>query len=101
MASALEEASNHVSGLDKYAYTKFANAFETIPRILSNNAGLDANEIITKMYAKNNGDGFFGLDIEDGEIKEINTIGVYDHLESKRWAIKLATDAVLTVLRID
>jgi len=53
------------------------------------------------MYARNNGEGMFGLDIEDGEVKEAKTLGVYDHLASKKWAIKLATDAVLTVLRID
>ena len=56
LATALEEQSNHIKGLDRYAYTKFANAFEVIPRILSNNAGLDANEVITKMYARNNGE---------------------------------------------
>ncbi len=53
------------------------------------------------MHAKNNGDEQFGLDIEDGEIKSIKDIGVYDHLQSKAWAIKLACDAVITILRID
>ena len=28
-------------------------------------------------------------------------MGVYDHLETKRWGIKLAIEAVLTVLRVD
>jgi len=28
-------------------------------------------------------------------------LGVYDHLETKKWAIKFAVDAILTVLRID
>lgn len=56
LATALESEADHIEGLDRYAYVKFANAFEVIPRILSNNAGLDANEMITSMYAKNNGD---------------------------------------------
>jgi len=57
IAAALEKEGDNIKSLDTYAYKKFANAFEVIPRILSDNAGLDANEIITKMYAKNsNGD---------------------------------------------
>jgi T-complex protein 1 subunit theta len=56
IASLLEKEANFIKGLDRYAYVKFANAFETIPRILSDNAGLEANEIITRLYAKNNGD---------------------------------------------
>jgi T-complex protein 1 subunit theta len=28
-------------------------------------------------------------------------LGVFDHLETKKWAIKFAVDAILTVLRID
>lgn len=28
-------------------------------------------------------------------------MGVYDHLETKKWAIKFAVDSVLTILRVD
>jgi T-complex protein 1 subunit theta len=28
-------------------------------------------------------------------------MGIYDHLETKKWAIRFAVDAVLTVLKID
>jgi T-complex protein 1 subunit theta len=28
-------------------------------------------------------------------------LGVYDHLETKKWAIKFAVDAILTILKID
>ena len=28
-------------------------------------------------------------------------MGVYDHLETKKWAIKFSVDAILTVLKID
>jgi len=79
-ASLLEQEADLIKGLDRYAYVKFANAFETVPRILSDNAGLDANDIITRLYAKNNGDEQYGIDVNDGEIKKIEEIGIYDHL---------------------
>ena len=39
-----------------------------IPRILANNCGKDATELITKMIAKNSGKEFYGLDVENGDI---------------------------------
>ena len=92
---------NDIKSLDRYAFVKFANAFEVIPRILSNNAGMDANDTITRLYAKNNGDDAWGIDIVSEEPALSEKIGVYDHLTSKLWAIKLACDAVITILRID
>ena len=28
-------------------------------------------------------------------------MGIYDHLETKKWAIKFSVDAILTILNID
>lgn len=106
----LEEESTKIKGLDRYAYQKFADAFKVIPTILSNNNGWDPNKVITSLVKKNSivGDGetwkptndHFGLDINDGEVKSSKEVGVYDHLLSKQWGIKLACEAVLTILRI-
>ncbi len=65
LAAQLEEVASKIKGLDQYSYNNFARAFEVIPRILADNAGLNSNEIISSMYALNGKDkGFFGLDIE-------------------------------------
>lgn len=65
LAAQLEEFASKIKGLDQYSYNNFARAFEVIPRILADNAGLNSNEIISSMYALNGKDkGFFGLDIE-------------------------------------
>ena len=42
-----------------------------------------------------------GIDIYDGTIKPSDKLGVYDHLKTKEWAIRLASDAAITVLKID
>lgn len=41
------------------------------------------------------------INFQDGEIANAFDLGVYDHLETKKWAIKFAVDAVLTILRVD
>jgi len=42
-----------LTGLDQYSYNRFAKAFEVFPRILAENSGLNANEIVPKLVAAN------------------------------------------------
>lgn len=37
----------------------------------------------------------------NGEIRPSSELNAYDHLKTKWWAIKLATDAAVTILRVD
>jgi T-complex protein 1 subunit theta len=39
-------------GQDQYALKKYSEAFESVPRILAENAGMDPTEAITKLYAR-------------------------------------------------
>ena len=43
----------------------------------------------------------FGLDVSDGEIKDMKEAYILDSMECKTWAIKLTLDAVLTILKVD
>lgn len=42
-----------------------------------------------------------GVDIETGAPKDLSTDGIMDLYATKWWAVKLATDAVITVLKVD
>ena len=42
-----------------------------------------------------------GVDIGDGSPKDLSQEGIMDLYATKWWAIKLATDAVVTVLKVD
>lgn len=53
MSNKLEAEAKKLTGLDQYSYSRFAKAFEIFPRILSENAGLNANEFVPKMIAAN------------------------------------------------
>jgi T-complex protein 1 subunit theta len=89
-------------GLDQYAVEKFGAAFEVIPRILSENAGHKAETVIANMYAKiHEGSCEHGIDVVDGNIKNMTEAFIMDSLESKSWALKLAFDVCLTILKVD
>jgi len=53
------------------------------------------------MYAKTSDSNHFGIDVSDGKVKNIVEIGILDVWETKSWAFKLCTDAVLTILKVD
>eukprot|EP01017_Pseudomicrothorax_dubius_P004049 TRINITY_DN1072_c0_g2_i10.p1 TRINITY_DN1072_c0_g2~~TRINITY_DN1072_c0_g2_i10.p1 ORF type:complete len:541 (+),score=198.85 TRINITY_DN1072_c0_g2_i10:156-1778(+) len=97
----LEEEASKITGLEQYSYNKFAKAFEIIPRILSDNSGLNTNDILTKLYSANSGEKTYGIDIEGKQIRESSALGVYDLKNTKLSAIKLGADAAITILRID
>jgi T-complex protein 1 subunit theta len=85
-------------GLDQYAVLRYGQVFEIIPKTLAETSGADPNYILPKIYAENNFK--VGVDVESGQVKDMSE-EVVDHLVSKQWAIKLASDVALTVLRID
>ncbi|KAA0703968.1 T-complex protein 1 subunit theta [Triplophysa tibetana] len=91
-------------GLEQYAIKKYAEAFEVLPRALAENSGVKGNELISKLYAAHHeGNKNAGFDIE-GEgpaVKDMMEAGIFDPYLVKNWAIKLATNAAITVLRVD
>ncbi|XP_069492466.1 T-complex protein 1 subunit theta isoform X1 [Ambystoma mexicanum] len=91
-------------GLDQYAIKKFAEAFEAVPRALAENSGVKANEVLSKLYAvhqEGNKNMGFDIEAEGAAVKDMLEAGVLDTYLGKFWAIKLATNAAVTVLRVD
>jgi T-complex protein 1 subunit theta len=42
-----------------------------------------------------------GINIVTGAVEESEKLNVVDHLKTKEWAIRLASDAAITILKID
>ncbi|KAL0428668.1 UNVERIFIED_CONTAM: T-complex protein 1 subunit theta [Sesamum latifolium] len=107
LARRLKEFSFKETGLDQYAIAKFAESFEMIPKTLAENAGLNAIEIISSLYAEHaSGNTKVGIDLEEGVCKDISTMNIWDlHITKfvalKFFALKYAADAACTVLRVD
>lgn len=109
------------SGLAQYAIRKYAEAFEVIPRTLAESAGLDATEVLAKLYTAHAEKVQNGCSREEDEEEEIPCMGVdldtsgasgsgtidaeeegiLDLMVTKSWAIKLATESARTVLSVD
>lgn len=62
---------------------------------------MKAEGIIADLYAKTDEKSTFGIDVTDGKVKDVTESHIYDVLDVKSWGIKLTTDAVLTVLKVD
>ncbi|EON64468.1 T-complex protein 1, theta subunit [Coniosporium apollinis CBS 100218] len=99
-------------GLMQYAIKKYAEAFEVIPRTLAESAGLDATEVLSRLYTahaaqksrKGEKNWCTGVDIENEDgtgTLDAEDEGILDLLVTKQWAIKLATEAARTVLSVD
>ncbi len=101
LASQLQTYAKTQPGLDQYAVEKFGQAFEVIPRTLAENAGLNAEDIIAKLFSETAKSPFFGIDVEDGKVKDVKEAAIFDCLEAKTWALKLTFDVVLTILNVD
>merc|ERR1719440_974447 len=99
LADALTTFGEAQPGLDQYAINKFGLALEVVPRTLAENAGLDATNMIAEMYAAHkSGKSGVGIDVVNYGTGDA---GILDLLHTKKEAIKLATDAAVTVLRVD
>ncbi|XP_049850435.1 T-complex protein 1 subunit theta-like [Schistocerca gregaria] len=102
LATKLKSIGQSISGQDQYAFKKFAEAFEIVPRTLAENSGNDSTVAISDLYAEHtNGNQYAGFDIENGIPKNVVDLGIFDHLASKERAIFLATDATISVLKVD
>eukprot|EP00392_Amoebophrya_sp_AT5.2_P011064 g11139.t1 len=105
LARELQNFGSTVPGLDQYAVLKFAESLECVPKILSDNCGKKGRvDTITGLYRENETQAKsdkkrrtmgINVDLEDEEyLQDSLEKGVLDHLESKKWAIKHALEAV-------
>jgi len=102
LARQLTEYGRKQTGLEQYAMIKFGEAFEVVPRTLAENSGLNSTDILSGLYAAHAaGKTTTGVEIETGVPTDLGEEDIVDLYMAKWWAIKLATEAVATVLKVD
>ncbi|KAG1871879.1 chaperonin Cpn60/TCP-1 family [Suillus subalutaceus] len=107
LAKRVEVYGSGMRGLAQHAVKRYATALEVIPRTLAENAlgGAEGNEVLSRLWAKHEQKGgeAWGVDIEaeqDGTLLATD-FKILDPLAAKQWAIKLATEAAVSVLSVD
>merc|ERR1711988_330775 len=106
----LENFANTLGSREQLAIAEFAEALLVIPKVLAVNAAKDATELVAKLRAyhhtaqtKPNKQHLagFGLDLVQGVIRNNVEAGVLEPALSKLKIIQFATEAAITILRID
>lgn len=91
-----------VGGREQMAIEAFASALEIIPRTLAENAGLDpVNTIIELRKSHADGNGFSGINVEDGGVMDMREANVLEPQRVVEQAIQSATETAIMILRID
>jgi len=101
LSNQLETEGSKISSLEQYSFCKYGESFQVILQTLLDNAGLDKNREMNTILGLNNTDIASGVDVLNSKLSPVTEMQVYDHLESKKWAIQLASDAAMTVLKVD
>ncbi|EDR29052.1 chaperonin containing t-complex protein 1, theta subunit, tcpq, putative [Entamoeba dispar SAW760] len=102
MSKKISEVGDKCDGLKQYSIKKYAEAFQMVPRVLAENAGLDATEVLSELFVAHQNDISMGVNV-DSNTQLLNTKQemVFDNLEAKKNAIKLATNIATTILLVD
>lgn len=106
LARHLRRYAEGFAGREQLAIDAFADALEIIPRVLAQNAGLDPLDTLLQVVAaqtnsKDEQGHLIGLDVVEKEPKNMVEQGVVEPLRITRQALAGATEAALSVLRID
>ena len=101
-ASLLKDWANNFDGREQLAIKKYAEALETIPLTIAENAGMDPIDTMANLRAKQNqGHKWTGIDARNTKITDMLAIDVVEPIVVKEQIIKSATEAACMILRID
>ena len=102
LAAELNEWSSSSEGREQLAIRQYAEAFESIPLTIAENAGMDPiDTIITLRANQSSGKQTVGINAKEGKIGDMFRLDIVEPLAVKEQIIKSATEAACMILRID
>merc|ERR1711953_1300616 len=106
----LENFATTLSSREQLAIADFAKSLLVIPKTLAVNAAQDSSDLVAKLRAYHNTSQTkadhlalknHGLDLHEGVVRDNKKAGVFEPAISKIKSLKFATEAAITILRID
>ncbi len=102
VATKLRSWSKSLEGREQLAAEKFAEAMESIPLALAENAGMDPIDTLATLRSKQlKGEKWTGIDVLKGRVSNMKTSDIIDPLAVKNQVISAASEAACMILRID
>ena len=102
LAGQLNEYADSCDGREQLAVKQYAEALESIPLTIAENAGMDPIDTIISLRAKqNSGKKGSGINAREGKIGDMNSLNILEPLVVKEQIIKSATETACMILRID
>uniref|UniRef100_A0AAY4BS29 T-complex protein 1 subunit alpha n=1 Tax=Denticeps clupeoides TaxID=299321 RepID=A0AAY4BS29_9TELE len=106
----LENYATSMGSREQLAIAEFARSLLVIPKALAVNAAQDSTDLVAKLRAFHNEAQvnperknlkWIGLDLVNGKPRDNMQAGVYEPTMVKTKSLKFATEAAITILRID
>jgi thermosome len=92
-----------ISGRQQYAVLAFADAIDSIPIALAENAGMDVIDTTTELHSKqiSENNPSIGVDVKALRVADMRKKNIIEPLVVKEQVLKSATEATAMLLRID
>lgn len=109
----LEDYARTFNSYEQWAIAEYAEALQAIPKNLAVNAAMDAIDLLSQLRVRHYSSQkagaepkkleykWSGLDLTVGTVRNSVTAGVLEPMVSKLKSLKFATEAAITILRID
>jgi len=101
-ATKIRSWAKSLEGREQLAAEKYADALETIPLTLAENAGMDAIDTLTSLRSKQiKGEKWIGIDVVKGNLANMKSSDIIEPLSVKKQVVTAATEVACMILRID
>jgi len=101
-ATKLRSWSKSLEGREQLAAEKFADALESIPLTLAENAGMDPIDTLTALRSRQlKGEKWTGIDVMKSRISNMKSSDIIEPLAVKHQIVSAASEAACMILRID
>ncbi len=101
-ATKLRNWAKTLEGREQLAAEKFADALETIPLTLSENAGMDPIDTLTTLRSRQvKGEKWTGIDVMKAKIANMKSSEIIEPLAVKLQIVSAASEVACMILRID
>ena len=102
MAEAVDELARATPGKVAMAISAFAEALRSLPRTIAENAGLDANDLVSRLQSAHvNGKSDYGINVYENQVSSMDALGIVECYKAKKCVVVNASEAAEMLLRVD